>query len=68
MVNYAHNAGQVLKTGNPNIRVITLEHKKHNPQYSEEALKTMNAWMGGYNRLIREKQLDTLRSKKSLFQ
>ncbi len=67
MVNYAHNAGQVLKTGNPNIRVITLEHKKHNPQYSEEALKTMNAWMGGYNRLIREKQLDTYEARKAYF-
>ena len=67
MVNYAHNAGQVLKTGNPNIRVITLEHKKHNPQYSEEALKTMNAWMGGYNRLIREKQLDTSEARKAYF-
>lgn len=67
MVNYAHNAGQVLKKGNPNIRVITVEHKKHNPQYSEEALKTMNAWMGGYNRLIREKQLNTPEARKAYF-
>ena len=67
MVNYEHNAGQVLKTQNPNIRVITVEHKKHNPQYTEEALKTMNEWMGGYNRLIREKQFDTPEARKAYF-
>lgn len=41
MVNYAHNAGQVLRT--------------------------MNAWMGGYHRLIREKQLDTSEARKAYF-
>lgn len=67
MVNYAHNAGKVVKTGNPNIRVITVENKKHNPQYSEEALKKMNAWMGGYNHLIRKHKLDTPEAKKAYF-
>jgi hypothetical protein len=67
MVNYAHNAGKVVKTGNPNIRVITVENKKHNPQYSEEALKKMNAWMGGYNHLIRKHKPDTPEAKKVYF-
>ena len=43
MVNYKYNAGQVLRLNNPNVRVVTVEHKKHNPQYSREALETMNA-------------------------
>ena len=67
MVNYRYNAGQVLKIGNPNVRVITVENKKHNPQYSAEALETMNEWMGNYYRLVREKQLDTPEARKAYF-
>ena len=67
MVNYKYNAGQVRKIGNPNVRVITVEHKKHNPQYSAEALETMNAWIGGYERLLREKQLETPEARKAYF-
>ncbi len=67
IVNYRYNAGQVLKIGNPNVRVVTAEGKKHNPQYSEEALRTMNSWMGGYERLVREKQLDTPEARKAYF-
>ena len=67
MVNYRHNAGQVLKMNNPNVCVITAENKKHNPQYTSEALKTMNAWIGEYSRLIREKQLDTPEARKAYF-
>ena len=31
MVNYKYNAGKVVKMNNPNVRVITVENKKHNP-------------------------------------
>jgi hypothetical protein len=44
-----------------------VEHKRHNPQYTQEALATMNAWMGGYYRLIREKQLETPEARKAYF-
>ncbi len=67
MVNYRYNAGQVLKIGNPNVRVVMVENKKHNPQYTEEALAAMSAWIGEYNRLIKEKQLDTLEARKNYF-
>ena len=67
MVNYRYNAGQVISLNNPNIRVITVEHKKHNPNYSAEALETMNAWMGQYKRLISEKQLNTPEERKAFF-
>ncbi|MBO4216855.1 MAG: alpha/beta hydrolase [Clostridia bacterium] len=67
MVNYRHNAGRVLKMNNPNVRVITVENKRHNPQYTAEALETMNAWMGGYYRLTGEKQLCTPEERKAYF-
>ena len=44
-----------------------MENKKHNPQYSKEALETMNAWMGEYYRLIWEKQLETDEARKAYF-
>ena len=67
MVNYKYNAGQVSKLGNPNLRVVTVEGKKHNPQYTAEALGTMNSWIGEYYRRIGEKQLETLEARKDYF-
>ena len=67
VVNYKYNAGQVLQINNPNVRVVTVEHKKHQPQYTAEALEKMNLWMGGYNQLLREKKLNTLEEKRAYF-
>lgn len=67
MVNYKFNAGKVEKAGNPNVRLITVNNKRHNPQYSADALRTMNAWIGGYNKLISEKQLNTLEERRAYF-
>ncbi len=67
MVNYKYNAGWVLKNAAPNIRLITVDGKKHNPQYTKEALETMNAWIGEYNRLVQQKELETLDAKKQYF-
>ena len=67
MVNFRYNAGRVRKMNNPNVRVIAVEGKKHNPNYSAEALETMNAWMGEYNRLIAAKELSTPESRKGYF-
>ncbi len=67
MVNYKYNAGQVLKADNPNVRVITVEGKKHNPQYTAKALENMNSWIGEYNRLVNDNTLDTLEKRKGFF-
>ena len=67
MVNYKYNAGQVQKTNNPNVRVVTVERKKHQPQYKAEALAKMNAWMGEYNRLVHEKKLPTQAERQAFF-
>ncbi len=68
LVNYKYNAGQAEKAGNPNVRVITVEGKKHNPEYTKEALQTMNAWIGTYNRMVQNKELETLEAKKAYFE
>ncbi len=67
MVNYRYNAGQLIKIKNPNIRLITVQGKKHNPQYTDDALNTMYAWVGEYNRLLSDGKLGTLEAKKDFF-
>ena len=67
MVNYKYNAGQVIKINNPNVRVITVENKKHNPQYTAEALKNLYAWMGEYFKLVRKKKFPTLEARRAYF-
>ena len=67
MVNYKYNAGRVVQMGNPYLRVLTVEGKRHNPQYSKEALDTMSAWFGQYNRLLREGRLDTAEARADYF-
>ncbi len=67
MVNYKHNAGRALRSGNPNVRVVTVQNKKHNPQYTPEALSLMNGWVSGYYRLMRENKDVTLEERKAFF-
>ena len=50
-----------------NLRILTVTGKRHNPQYSSEALATMNSWIGEYNRLVAAKELDTPEAKKGYF-
>ena len=67
VVSYKYNAAQVIKLKNPNVRVISVENKQHMPQYTREALDTMNAWLGEYYRLVNEKKLNTAEEKKAFF-
>lgn len=67
VVDYKYNAAQVIKLGNPNVRVITAENKKHMPQYTAEALDTMNEWLGEYYRAVNEKKLATTEDKRAFF-
>ena len=67
VVNYKYNAARALHLGNPNVRVITVENKKHMPQYTREALDTMNAWLGEYYRAVNEKKLNTAEEKREFF-
>ena len=67
VVSYRYNAGLVKRIGNPNVRVLTVEGKKHMPQYTKEALRNMNRWLGEYDRLVREKKLNTPEEKQAYF-
>lgn len=68
MVNYKYNTGKVIKIKNPHLTVKTVENKKHNPNYSLEALNFMNQSMGGYFQLINEGKLTTLEERKQYFE
>ncbi|MBP1587335.1 MAG: alpha/beta hydrolase [Clostridia bacterium] len=68
MVNYKYNAGQVLKLNNPGVEVVTVHNKRHNPQYTGEALAAMNAWIGEYGKLVREKKLATVEERQAFFE
>ena len=67
VVDYKYNAARVIKLGNPNVRVITVENKKHMPQYTYAALDTMNVWLGEYYRAVNEKKLNTFEEKRAFF-
>ena len=67
MVNYQYNAGRIQKINNPHIHLLTVQNKKHNPQYSMDALAKMNKWIGEYNRLVNNKTLQTEEEKRAYF-
>lgn len=67
VVSYKYNASQVIKLGNQNVRVISVENKGHMPQYTCEALAKMHAWLGEYYREINEKKLNTADEKNAYF-
>ena len=67
MVNFKHNTNKVMKIKNPNLSFKIVEGKKHNPNYSMDAIKNMNTWMGQYFSLIRQGELKTLEERHNFF-
>ena len=67
MVSFKHNAAKVKKLQNEHVRVIPIEGKKHNPQYTAQAVETMNAWIGEYTELVKENKLATLEARQAYF-
>ena len=55
------------KIKNEHLHFHICENKKHNPQYSYEALDYMNTSIGGYNNLIANGELKTLEERKQYF-
>ena len=55
------------KINNSHIVIHTVDGKKHNPNYTMDAIQFMNQSMGGYERLVKEGQLDTLEKRKEYF-
>ena len=67
MVGYKYSTQKVAKLGNPHIHVHIVENRKHNPNYSDEALAFMNNSMYGYNKLLAENKGITLEERKQYF-
>ena len=67
MVNFKYNTKRVMKLNNPNLSFKIVEGKKHNPNYSCEAIKTMNEWLGNYYYLINQGELKTTEDKNNYF-
>lgn len=65
MVNFKHNAGKAMKINNPNLSFKIVDGKKHNPNYSIDAINYMNAWMGEY--FMRQDELRTKEDKQNFF-
>lgn len=59
LVPFDYALGEVEKYNNPNITCIDMEGKKHNPNYSADAIKYMNEVFSEYHKLIKEKKLNT---------
>ena len=67
MVSFKYNTNKVMKIKNEHLHFHICENKKHNPQYSYEALDYMNTSIGGYNSLIASSELKTLEERKQYF-
>ena len=50
---------------NPNVEYLVVDGKKHNPNYTADAVGYMNSKFGEYNRLVAEKKLKTEAEKRA---
>ena len=59
MVPYATSLKVVESIDNPNIKTRRYENRKHNPNYTENAVNYMSEVFGEYNYLLKKKQIKT---------
>ena len=64
MVAYRNALGYVKELNRPNIECVVVNNKGHNPLYSNDAVVYMNNTFYNYNRLIKNKTLNTLEKRK----
>ena len=67
VVPYSIGLKVVEQISNPHIKIIKETGKKHNPNYTAEAVKYMNDTFGKYYRLIKEKKIKTDEEKIAYF-
>ena len=65
MVSFKYNTNKVMKINNPNLSFRITEGKKHNPNYSYEAINNMNTWMGEYFK--KQSEFKTVEERKNFF-
>lgn len=59
MVPYSISLKVVEKIENPSIKICKVTNRKHNPNYTDEAVQYMNEVFGKYNQLIKDKVIKT---------
>ena len=67
MCKYEYSLGEVINYNNPHIKAIVTEGKKHNPNYTSDAIDYMNETIGTYNYLVKKKQLKTYEDRLNYF-
>ena len=67
MVPFSIGAGLAQTLGNDNLSFLVVENKKHNPNYTADALAFMQESFGTFNRLVAEGKLQTLEEKQAFF-
>lgn len=67
MVPYSIGLGVVETLNNPNIKTLKMSKRKHNPNYTEDAVFYMNEVFGQYNYLVKKKKIKTDEEKVNYF-
>lgn len=67
MVSFDNSFKKVEEINNPNIKLLKLNGRRHNPNYTDEAVKNMNEVFGNYNYLIKTKKIKSNADKVSYF-
>lgn len=67
MVPYSIGLKVVKEINNPHIKTLKFNGRKHNPNYTDEAVNYMNEVFGKYNTLIKNKQIKTDEGKINYF-
>ena len=68
MVQYDHHTGWLKEqTDNTDVRWMICDGRKHNPNYTPDAVTYMNDMFGAFNQEIKEGRLKTLEEKQDFF-
>lgn len=67
MVPYDISLKKVEEIANPYIQILKVNGRKHNPNYTDEAVNYMNEVFGKYNQLIKDKLIKTDEDKINYF-
>ena len=67
MVPYSISLKVIEEINNPHIKTLRVTNRKHNPNYTDDAVNYMNAVFGKYNLLIKNKEIKTDEEKINYF-
>lgn len=67
VVPYSISSEVVKNLNNPSLKVVTVNNRKHNPNYTDEAVAYMTEVFSRYNTLIKQKKIKTDEDKINYF-